>query len=269
MEASVVPPTPKRGPSRGVSKARSQNSLRRKRTAKAAFAPQPDSRLLQLPAELRNTIYEYALHRPDDRIRFYRLRLPCLVFTCRQTVLETPSIFFTCNAFSLTLRETGHARIPRLLDPPAFTSLSMLRQFGAKNIPIKDVRFEKQQPLCGSRRNDTKLLLLATIVSPPTPDSSWLQITEEAWPSWKPTLDDWKLRDPDRGPTIEEVIEVGLYMRTAFRVIYKHPLVWLYVNWVYRNVRKLNEWRANGAIPGEFPIRANDRLQRIRTRAGG
>lgn len=72
------------------------------------------SRLLELPAELRNTIYEMVLIQPDSidvklkairvnneaRLIAYSIAIPPLLVTCRAIHGETVKLFFSANAFT-------------------------------------------------------------------------------------------------------------------------------------------------------------------------
>ena len=62
------------------------------------------SALLTLPAELRNKIYDYALVEPDKIIVDEDLKLPGLLFTCRQTLQESLGIYYG-NAFFLKIKD--------------------------------------------------------------------------------------------------------------------------------------------------------------------
>jgi len=68
--------------------------------------PQQQSPLLQLPPELRNRIYRYALI-SDVRLELERLSRPALTDTCRQVQAESLPIFFTDSSFSyITTKDT-------------------------------------------------------------------------------------------------------------------------------------------------------------------
>ncbi|EME42138.1 hypothetical protein DOTSEDRAFT_54579 [Dothistroma septosporum NZE10] len=259
-----MPSDPRSGLTKSLRKLRSLRSIKQKHESAASFNPQPNCRLLQLPAELRNSIYECALASdldPEERIDLHTLRLPPLAYTCRQMLFETPWVYFSCNRFTLPLRETEHARIPKLLEPVASGTMAILKRHGVENIPIKDARIEKQQPICGRLRKSTTIHLTSFQTSPPCIIS-----TDNVWTSWRPKLESWKLRDEERGPTVEEVIAVGQYMHRACRRVWLNPAVFLYVNLVYRDVRKLNKWRAEGSVPSKMPVKAYDHLQKIKAR---
>ncbi|CAK3876740.1 Hypothetical predicted protein [Lecanosticta acicola] len=72
--------------------------------ASSAAKDAQDSRLFQLPAELRNTIYEFVLYSEDpvvleDLWGRSSLRFPALLQVCRQVRDEAAGIWYSSSVF--------------------------------------------------------------------------------------------------------------------------------------------------------------------------
>ena len=75
-------------------------------------SPQHQSLLLQMPAEIRNIIYEYCLTDVEVRIPIYscnhnwgRSKPPSLLLACKQTYSETIRLYYKVSAFRINRSE--------------------------------------------------------------------------------------------------------------------------------------------------------------------
>jgi len=70
--------------------------------ARHNIATQEDSPLLRLPPELRNLIYEHALHGTVVTLREHQLsKVPGVLLACKQTYGEATAIFYTTASFTV------------------------------------------------------------------------------------------------------------------------------------------------------------------------
>ena len=79
----------------------------------ASTTSQHPCSLTQLPAELRNKIYRYALVAANKVFQLTSLRQPALLAACRQIRSEATPIFFAENTFDLHVRVGVYGGKPR------------------------------------------------------------------------------------------------------------------------------------------------------------
>ncbi|KAK3710463.1 hypothetical protein LTR37_010306 [Vermiconidia calcicola] len=70
---------------------------------------QHSSRLLTLPPEIRNSIYEYALHEAGKLVVTIGLQQPPLLTACRQTRQETLTLWYTRTTFEVVVVDCNNS----------------------------------------------------------------------------------------------------------------------------------------------------------------